>query len=53
MSGVVDLENVLILILAALIPALIFLVWVRSTEHGQREGYLCLLLCQRCLRQSS
>lgn len=39
MSGVVDLENVLILILAALVPALIFLVWVRSTEHGQREGW--------------
>lgn len=39
MNGIVDLEDILILVLAALIPALVYLAWVRSTQHGQRESW--------------
>jgi RsiW-degrading membrane proteinase PrsW (M82 family) len=39
----VGLEEVLLLAVAAFLPALVYLTWVRSTERGQREGWGAVL----------
>jgi RsiW-degrading membrane proteinase PrsW (M82 family) len=39
MTTALDLEDLLILFVVALVPAIIYLAWVRSTETGQREGW--------------
>ena len=39
MTSVNDAESLLLLALLALLPALIYLVWVRRAERFQREGW--------------
>jgi RsiW-degrading membrane proteinase PrsW (M82 family) len=39
MTGSATLVDVLLLFLVALLPALVYLAWVRSTERGPREGW--------------
>jgi RsiW-degrading membrane proteinase PrsW (M82 family) len=43
MTDVVGLEEILVLILAALVPAVVYLAWVRRTEGGEREGWNTIL----------
>ncbi|HEV2317613.1 MAG TPA: PrsW family glutamic-type intramembrane protease [Thermoplasmata archaeon] len=43
MSATADVENILLLVLAALVPAVVYLTWVRTTERGQREGLSVVL----------
>ncbi len=45
MSGLVALESLLLLVLIALLPALLYLSWVRTTEFGQKEGWGVVLRC--------
>lgn len=39
MSGLGGLEDVLVLMLVALVPAVVYLGWVRTSERGEREGW--------------
>lgn len=45
MSGLEAVESFLLLVLVALLPALVYLVWVRTTEFGQQEGWGVVLRC--------
>jgi RsiW-degrading membrane proteinase PrsW (M82 family) len=42
-SDLLALEDLLILLVAAFLPALLYLSWVRTTERGQREGWSVVL----------
>jgi RsiW-degrading membrane proteinase PrsW (M82 family) len=39
MTDAATAEDILILFIVALLPAIIYLAWVRATERGQREGW--------------
>ncbi|MGI0053820.1 MAG: PrsW family glutamic-type intramembrane protease, partial [Thermoplasmata archaeon] len=45
MTASLDVESLLLLILAALLPAFVYLIWVRTTEFGQKEGWGVVLKC--------